>query len=116
MDCDLHKQNFNHNNNINHLPLIRLYKVYKGVKSLKSVPKNLQCNILIGKNLFAEFFKGILKIFLTFKIDTRIIVRFQSGTVHLNIVVTFSSLLFQHFSSPFMHHHIYLEKNTNVPL
>jgi hypothetical protein len=62
MDCDLHKQNFNHNN-IDYLPLIRWYKVYKCVKSLKSVPNNLQCNILIGKYLFAEFVK---RIFLDF--------------------------------------------------
>ena len=43
---------------------------------------------------------------------------FQSGTIHLNIVVAFSkSLLFQHFSSPLLHlYTVFSKKITNVPL
>jgi len=119
MYCNLHMQNFSYNINIDHLPPMRWYKVhtYKCVKSLKCVPK-LTMQYSYWQIFICRICHRNFKDFPYFQNGHYSNCTFQSGTIHLNIVVAFSkSLLFQHFSSPLLHlYTVFIKKITNVPL
>jgi hypothetical protein len=91
MYCNLHMQNFSYNINIDHLPPMRWYKVhtYKCVKSLKCVPK-LTMQYSYWQIFICRICHRNFKDFPYFQNGHYSNCTFQSGTIHLNIVVAFS--------------------------